>query len=173
MRHGIQRSYPSQRSHDVQRATLRATSPSLGAPRSPERAKALKISPKLLWVDCSAAAMAGVFVLALSGWLSGFHGLPRSLLIFVGAVNLLYGAYSFSLAVRVERSPALIKLLVCGNACWAIACVVLATSFLGRATVFGLAHLYGEAILVGGLAALEWHQRHHLVRRRYSGAQSP
>src|SRR5687768_15314132 len=42
----------------------------------------------LLWVDCIAGALAGVVVLALSGWLSGVHGLPRELLLFNGTVNL-------------------------------------------------------------------------------------
>lgn len=118
---------------------------------------------KLLWVDCIAAALAGLAVLALSGWLSGLHGLPREFLLFSGAVNLLYGSYSFSLAVRARRPMALINLLVFANLTWAMLCVAFAVMFWGSATVFGLAHLIGEAVFVGGLACLEWSQRDQLL----------
>jgi hypothetical protein len=123
----------------------------------------MKAAQKLLWIDSGAAALAGVGVVAFSGWLSRLHGLPRELLLFIGAVNLVYAAYSFSLAVRAERPMLLIKLLVCGNASWAVICLVLATAYLSQATVFGMAHLVGEGIFVGGLAAIEWNQRHILL----------
>jgi len=124
----------------------------------------LKYVPKrLLWVDCTAAVLVGIAVLGLSGWLSHVHALPRELLLFTGAVNVLYGSYSFSLAVRSERPMYLIKLLVFANLAWAVVCLGLAAAFLGAATVFGLAHLIGEAIFVGGLASLEWRWRAQLV----------
>ncbi|QOC23907.1 hypothetical protein IC757_07280 [Wenzhouxiangella sp. AB-CW3] len=121
-------------------------------------------TPKLLWVDCTAAALAGIAVVALSGWLSRLHLLPQELLVFIGLVNLLYGTYSFTL-VRLARRPLfLIKLLAFANAAWAITCLGLATAFWHQASVFGLAHLAGEAIFVGWLAAMEWNQRHQLAR---------
>ena len=118
---------------------------------------------RLLWVDCTAAAIAGVVVLMLSGWLSDLHALPQRLLLFVGAVNLLYGMYSFSLARQTHRPMYLIKILVFANAFWMVVCVGLATAYWGQASLFGLAHLLGEGIFVGGLAAMEWRQRHQLA----------
>jgi hypothetical protein len=118
---------------------------------------------KLLWIDCIAGALAGVAVLMLSGWLSGLHALPRELLLFNGAVNVLYAAYSFSLARRSTRPRALIDLLVMANLAWAVVCVGLVGRFAGSASVFGIAHLAGEAIFVGGLAALEWRWRNELL----------
>jgi hypothetical protein len=118
---------------------------------------------KLLWVDCTAAALAGVAVLAFSGWLSRLYGLPRDLLLLIGAVNLLYGCYSFSLAVRARRPRRLIHLLVFANLCWAAVCLVLAVAFREPATLFGLAQLIGEAVFVGGLASLEWRYRDQLL----------
>jgi hypothetical protein len=118
---------------------------------------------RVLWVDCTAAAIAGVTVLALSGWLSRLHLLPQELLLFIGAANLLYGSYSFTLARRVERPIILIKLLVYANAAWVVVCLGLAVTFWDQASPFGLAHLVGEAIFVGGLAAIEWRQRHQLA----------
>lgn len=118
---------------------------------------------KLLWVDCIGAAVVGVAVLALSGWLSELHGLPRGLLLFTGTVNLLYGTYSFSLARRDRRPLFLLRILVLANAVWACVCVGLVVTFGTDATAFGIVHLGGEALYVGGLAALEWRWRYVLL----------
>ncbi len=117
----------------------------------------------LLWVDCIAAALAGVTVLLLSGWLSSLHALPRGLLLFIGAVNLLYASYSFSLAARSRRPRSWINLLVFANLAWTVVCLGLAVVFAGSATPFGIGHLVGEAIFVGGLASLEWRWREQLL----------
>ncbi|HEX2210370.1 MAG TPA: hypothetical protein VHG93_22015 [Longimicrobium sp.] len=118
---------------------------------------------RLLWIDCTAGALAGVLVLTLSPWLSRLYALPQVLLLFVGATNLLYASFSFSLARRAERPMSLIKLLVFANAAWVPVCLGLAATFWNRATVFGIAQLIGEAVFVGGLAALEWKLRHQLT----------
>ncbi|CAN5745714.1 hypothetical protein BH23DEI1_BH23DEI1_12900 [soil metagenome] len=118
---------------------------------------------KLLWVDCTAAAIAGVAVLALSAWLSRLHMLPRELLLFIGAVNLAYACYSFTLAHRAHRPILLIKILVLANVSWVIVLLGLAVTFWNHASPFGIAHLVGEAMVVGALAAMEWNQRYQLV----------
>lgn len=118
---------------------------------------------RLLWIDCAAGALAGVAVLALIPWLSRLYALPRGLLLFVAAANLLYASYSFSLACRATRPMPLVKLLVFANAAWVPVCLGLAAAYWGRASVFGLAHLVGEAFFVGALAALEWSQREQLA----------
>ncbi len=118
---------------------------------------------RLLWVDCTAGALAGVAVITLSGWLSQLHALPRGLLLFTGAVNLVYASYSFSLVVRTERPKYLIYLLVFANLTWAVICLSLAVIFLESVTLFGIGHLVGEAVFVGGLATLEWSQREQLL----------
>jgi hypothetical protein len=114
---------------------------------------------KLLWVDCIGAALAGVTVIALSGWLARLEGLPQEVLLFTGAVNLLYGSYSFSLAVRRERPMRLIKLLVFANLAWVPVCLGLVVAFSATATPFAFLHLVGEAVYVGVLALLEWRNR--------------
>ena len=127
---------------------------------------------RLLWVDCTAAAIAGVLVVTFNGWLSRLHALPQELLQLIGAVNLLYACYSFLLARRPERPMTLIKLLVCANAAWAVVCLSLAASFWEQASLFGIAHLIGEATIVGGLAALEWNQRDQLANVKASFVRS-
>lgn len=118
---------------------------------------------KLLWVDCSAAAIVGILVVVFSGWLSQLEGLPRDVLLFTGVVNLLYACYSFSLAIRPTRTMQSIKLLVFANLAWVPVCLGLVFYFREQATAFAFLHLVGEAIFVGGLALLEWSQRDQLL----------
>jgi hypothetical protein len=102
-------------------------------------------------------------MLSLSAWLSQLYGLPRGLLVAMGVANLGYGAFSFSLARRARRPRSLIVLLVVANATWAGLCGLAAVRFAGPASAFGLAHLVGEGLFVGGLAGLEWRQRTRLL----------
>ena len=119
--------------------------------------------PPLLWLDCTAGAFVGVGVLALSGWLSAVEGLPRGVLVFTGVVNVVYAAFSFSLAVRRRRPLVLVSALAVANLAWAPVCLGLAVAFGGRATAWGGAHLVGEAVFVGTLGAVEWAHRHRLA----------
>ena len=121
-----------------------------------------RILPRLLWIDCTAGAVVGVAVLALSGWLAHLYGLPRSLLVFTGAANLVYAGYSFSLARRSVRPVSLLTLLAVANMAWAVPCVVWAVTYGDTATPFGIGHLLAEALFVGGLGAVEWTQRENL-----------
>jgi len=56
----------------------------------------------------------------------------------------------------------LIVLLVVANATWSGPCVFTAAVLAGTASMFGLTHLVGAGVFVGGLAALEWSQREQL-----------
>jgi len=117
----------------------------------------------ILWLDCMAAASAGVVVLLLAPWLSGWYALPGELLSFIGAVNIAYACFSFSLAIRVRRGEALIKLLAVANGFWALACLGIAATFAPLITLAGLCHVLGEAAFVGGLGILEWKWRRQLL----------
>ncbi len=121
------------------------------------------IRRRLLWIDCTAAAVAGLIVLFISGWLSGWYGLPQELLIFIGAANVVYASYSCSLSMRSRRPQEIILFLVAANLLWSLFCVMLALIHMDTATIFGLAHLLGEALFVGGLAGLEWRWRELLL----------
>ena len=113
---------------------------------------------RLLWLDATAAAAAGLAVWVLGGWLSPLYQLPHALLTFIAAVNLLYAGYSFSLARRRQRSLPWVHALIAGNLAWAAACAGMAWRFAGEASAFGMFHLIGEAIFVGGLLAQPPHR---------------
>ena len=118
---------------------------------------------RLLWIDCTAAAIVGVLLLALSPWLARLFALPHDLVLLIGVANLAYGAYSFSLARRAHRPMSLVVLLVCANAAWVVVCLGLAMRYRGEASVFGMMQFIGEAAFVGGLALLEWQHRAKLA----------
>jgi hypothetical protein len=114
---------------------------------------------KLLWIDGLGGAVAGIAVLLARNWLSQWYRLPLNLVFLIGAVNLAYGSYSLSLAVRARRPGILILLLVVANLTWAVCCLRWAALFAGTASWLGHAHLIIEGLYVGGLACLEWRWR--------------
>lgn len=123
----------------------------------------MPMSPKnLLWIDCGAAAVGGVLVLSLSHGLSRLHGLPRDVLIFIGAASLVYATCGFALARREQRPKALIVLLATANAAWALVCVSILLVYSATASAFAVAHLLSEAAFVTTLAVLEWRWREPL-----------
>lgn len=118
---------------------------------------------RLLWGDSIAGLTAGALVLVLSAWLSALYRLPRWLIVFMALANVAYGAYSWSLARRSHRPSHLITRLVIANATWAVICLLTALAVARSASWFGLAHLVGESLFVGTLAAIEWRCRGDLT----------
>lgn len=120
---------------------------------------------RLLWIDGLGGLTVGILVLAAERWLAEWYGLPRAVVLFMGAANLAYGSYSTSLARRAERPIPLITLLSCANIGWLFVCASLAIRHAGTATLLGHIVLIGEGLYVGGLGLLEWRWRQRL---RYS-----
>jgi hypothetical protein len=123
----------------------------------------MQIIRNLLWIDCTAGALAGMLVFSFSGWLARLYSIPEGILYFTGTINLLYAAYSFSLAIRPTRPRVLIIMLAAANGIWTLVCLGIATYFFETATFFGIGQLVGEAIFVGGLASLDWKWREQLL----------
>jgi hypothetical protein len=112
---------------------------------------------RLIQLDWMAGAVVGAVMLAFRGWLTELYGLPGSLVTGIGFANLGYACVSFVLArfSRGDRVPFL-RVVAVANLLWAVACAVLALLWVGRASVFGMVQLVGEALFVGGLGVLEW-----------------
>jgi hypothetical protein len=109
----------------------------------------------LLWLDCSAAGVVGVAMLALSGPLAPRLGLPRAVLAAMALANLAYGASSFTLARQATAPRRHVRALVAANLAWTGVCVALAACFAGRATWLGTGYVLAEGLFVGALAAVE------------------
>ncbi|MEM6428871.1 MAG: hypothetical protein AAF708_06475 [Deinococcota bacterium] len=119
---------------------------------------------QLLRIDCTAGIVVGIVVLSLHRWLSGFYQLPVSFVVFLGIVNLTYGTFSLSLAVRNNRPQHLVWLLIRANMVWGVLCIVWVILFWNTATVWGIGTLLFEAVFVGGLGIIEWRWRHLLLK---------
>lgn len=125
---------------------------------------------RLLWIDSLGGLAVGLIVLLVHKWLVNLYQLQQSFLIFIALVNIAYGLYSLSLVLRKRRPLSLIFLLVSANLLWAILCIRWAIVFRGSASVFGLIHLLGEGVYVGGLACLEWRWRKFLLSSSHSAS---
>ncbi|HEX5657015.1 MAG TPA: hypothetical protein VFX59_07455 [Polyangiales bacterium] len=114
----------------------------------------------VLWVDGAAATGAGITVLALRQWLAPLHGIEPAFVTFLGVVNLCYGAYAGSLALRASRASALhrvaIDVLVLANAAWAVVCAGIVVARWTSASRYGLMHVAFEGAFVGTLAFVEY-----------------
>jgi len=120
--------------------------------------------PQILWIDCSAAATAGMVMLLARTALSRWYQLPVALIRLLGVVNLGYAAGSFALARAHVRPRWALLALIAANAGWAAACLVLAWRTRHHASRLGTTHLVAEAGFVATLAAIEWQQRRALAR---------
>lgn len=118
---------------------------------------------RILWVDCIGAIATGLTMLAISSWLSELYVLPAELIIGHAAVHLLYGTYSFSLAVRKKRPMWMLHILIFANAAWAVLCAVFAARMVGGDSVFAAINFLFEGIYVGSLASIEWNRREKLA----------
>lgn len=117
---------------------------------------------QLLWIDGLAGLLGGISLFLTLDWLEKWYNIPRGTLVFIGIANLTYATYSLSIAMLKKRPEILIVILVTANLAWAWNCLRMAITFGKTASIFGLMHLIGEAIFVGGLACLEWRYRKEL-----------
>lgn len=84
----------------------------------------MRFTKSLLWIDCIGGLAVGAFVLAFSEWLSALYGFPAGVVLVMGAANLVYGSFSFSLARRAVRPRQQLRLLSVANIAWGVACAM-------------------------------------------------
>jgi hypothetical protein len=117
--------------------------------------KSLSIN-RLIWIDCYAAFVAGLFLLILKSKLAPFFNLPESLLTNMMLVAFVFSCFSFYLANQNPKPNILLKTLVLGNAMYAILCLGLLLSYSRTASIFGIGYFILDATIVGFLAFVEW-----------------
>lgn len=94
-------------------------------------------------------------MLALAGLLAPLFGLPRAVVVFIGLVNLAYGAFSFSLARQPSPARGRVRALVAANLLWVGVCVLTALNFAGPGSWPGASYMLAEGVFVGFLATVE------------------
>jgi hypothetical protein len=123
----------------------------------------LQIRQNILWIDCLGAFSVGSLFVLLAPWLAPLLQLPTGFVRTLGALNLLYGAYSLSLARRPTRPVVLIKFLVFANITWTFICLLNVYRLAGQASPLALAHFTLEGLWVAFLAKIEWEERDRLA----------
>jgi hypothetical protein len=111
---------------------------------------------KLLWIDCSAAFVAGLFLFVFKSKLAPFFNLTEDLLTNLMCIAFTFGCYSFYLANQESNSKKMLTILVLGNSFYAVICLGLLLSNYKTANVFGVGYFLFDAFVVGLLAFLEW-----------------
>lgn len=113
----------------------------------------------MLLLDSGAGCTVGSVCLVLCPWLSGIYGFDPSLVLFIGAVNVIYGLSSGALLLlttqRQDIPVAPLRFLALANASWVIPCGVLLTMTWSEATWLGVLHIILEATFVSWLALIE------------------
>lgn len=123
----------------------------------------MDIRRKIIWVDCIAAISVGLIVLLFHSMVGAIYHIPEQTIIFIALSNLLYGAYSFSLAIQKARNIKHLQLLVFGNLFWALVCAGVVAQYFNVASLIGIAFIVCEAMFVIMLAYFEWKYRYELV----------
>ena len=109
-----------------------------------------------LTLDGIATGANGVLYLAGAPLLDGWLGLPTEMLMAVGAFLIVYAALVLRLATRPEMPRVAVVAVIAANALWAIdSLIALALDWFTPTTV-GQALIAAQAVLVAGLAALQY-----------------
>ena len=109
----------------------------------------------LLWIDTTAAALAGMGTLLLRHILSDLFQLPVDVLTAQAVITLLYSLYSFALARQKGFSKRKIKVLALGNITYSFSALGLIVMYASSLTPIGIAYLFGEFLFVCGLGLVE------------------
>jgi hypothetical protein len=110
---------------------------------------------RLLWLDCTAGLLAGVSLFVLAPPMERLLGLPLWVTRINATANLVYGAYSLSLATRARPPLAAVGWLTRANLAWAALCATAAAGFALHGAGWAAGYLFSEGVFVGGLALVE------------------
>jgi hypothetical protein len=109
-----------------------------------------------LMLDGVATGANGVLYLAGAPLLDGWLGLPTEMLIAVGAFLIVYAALVLRLATRPAMPRVAVVAVIVANALWAVdSLIALALDWFTPTTV-GQVLIAVQAVLVAGLAALQY-----------------
>jgi hypothetical protein len=130
---------------------------------TPGKERGTGIVPYLLWIDCGGAFIVGAAMFLASDWLLGLFRLPPILYHTIATANVVYGSFSFVLAMLRKKPVGLIATLAVANALWGCVCLVLFAAVFDEASAFGLLHILAEGAVVFSLARAEWKHRARLA----------
>lgn len=122
------------------------------------------LAGRLLPIDALGGLAVGAIVLLGHDLLAPWYGLPQSVVLGLGAANLLYGCCSGALALTPRwRHPTAITALSLANVAWGVVAWGLFVRHRETATWVGLASLAAEGTYVPLLGLVEWVQRREIA----------
>jgi hypothetical protein len=110
---------------------------------------------KVLWADNLLGGGTAIAGLLLYPVLTEFLGLPANLIVVIASVTLGYALLALRLAVQSTPSILLLRMLIYANWLWTIISVALLIFYFNEATLFGVAFLILQVVVVAVLAYLE------------------
>jgi hypothetical protein len=110
---------------------------------------------QILNFDAATCIAFGLLLMIGAAPLSGFLGLPQSLLFYAGVV--LFPSAALMLIAARKLSAPLVGVVIAGNAAWVVASVIVA--FALEPTGFGVTFVLAQAAAVLVLLILEWRAR--------------
>jgi hypothetical protein len=102
--------------------------------------------------DAVASGATGLLSFAGAGLLAELLGLPTPLLRYAGLLLLPYAAFVAWIGTRDRVAEAVVRIIVAGNALWALASVLLLTSGQIAPTALGVSFVTVQAAAVAAFA---------------------
>ncbi len=109
---------------------------------------------RVLAVDAATCVAAGLLMAGGSVVLAPVLGLPSPLLLWAGVVLFPIAGLMAWLSRQTRVAPAMVWLIVLGNAAWVAGCVLAAVTF--KPTLLGEVFVLGQAAAVAVLTVLEF-----------------
>jgi hypothetical protein len=109
-----------------------------------------------LLADAVISGAMGVLQLSAAAALAALLDLPQALLLSTGEFLVIYALLLVGMATRAGLWPALVMLVVVGNALWGLACVALLLTGALSPNPLGTGFVLLQAAAVGVFAVLEW-----------------
>lgn len=110
---------------------------------------------KILWADCLLGGSTALIGLLGYNTLAGFLGLSAKHIIMIAAITGVYALMALGLSLRQRPSARPLRVLVYANWIWSVISIGLLLLLMSPATVFGIAFLVLQVLVVGLLAYLE------------------
>ena len=111
---------------------------------------------RALVLDASASGILGVVMALAPGFVGRLLNLPIPFVLYIGIFFVAFALPRFVLARLARPAPALVWLIIIGNAGWALASIAILFTGLIAPNTLGIIVIAGQALAVALFAELEF-----------------
>jgi len=109
-----------------------------------------------LLLDAGASGALGLVMAAAPGFIGRLLNLPTPFVLYIGIFFVAFALTLFVLARQARPAPALVWLIILGNAGWALASIAILFTHLIVPNTLGIIVIAGQALAVAVFAELEF-----------------